>query len=81
MQFEHVDLFPTHVCHLVRSSGGLVCGRQEQWIFTECTAIKSVADAEPVIIIRGFPCNDATLSAGTITAAAAPSPVGEASKD
>ena len=39
----------------------------------------SVAEAEAAMRTRGLPGSDATLSAGTITAAAAPSPMGEAS--
>src|SRR5690606_14031730 len=45
----------------------------------EWTAIVSVAEAEPAMTMRGLPLNEATFSAGTITTAAAPSPVGEAS--
>ena len=47
--------------------------------FCECTAIVSVADAEPATSIAGLPFTDATFSAGTMITAAAPSPMGEAS--
>src|SRR5215217_1738061 len=47
--------------------------------FLECTAIESVADAEAVTVIFGLPFREATFSAGTMIAAAAPSPMGEAS--
>src|SRR5215213_8406783 len=48
--------------------------------FLEWTAIESVAEAEPAIVIRGLPFSDATLSAGTRITAADPSPIGEASR-
>ena len=47
--------------------------------FLEWTAIVSVFDADAATMMRGRFFKEATLCAGTITAAAAPSPVGEAS--
>src|SRR3972149_440535 len=47
--------------------------------FLEWAAIESVAAAEPATMMRGLPFTDATFSAGTMIAAAAPSPMGDAS--